>query len=118
MTDSGGNQIGVSDRFAAFSRDLRPAGLRPGVGSGLTLILAEVGSQVWTPVDLEAIDHEAMTVRHSGKLNTAAEFVVQCSGAEIGEVAFRMRMAEVTEIDPSPLLRLRLVPTALSDLDD
>lgn len=116
MVDGEANSIGVEERFEELKRAIRPAGLRPGVGGGLSLLLASVGSYVWTAVRFESADDTAMTIVSSTALSIGDEVVLRCTGVEVGDVAFRMRVDAAISVDDEGGYRLQLTPIALSKM--
>lgn len=116
MGEDGTNVERAAERFAELRRSLRPAGLRPGVGAGLSLMVAGVGSHVWEPAKCEAVDDQAMVVLSAFRFEVDDLVVLRCSGREIGDVTFRMRVTSAEPIEGKSRLRLRLSPVALSQM--
>jgi hypothetical protein len=116
LGEDGTNAERVAERFTELRRSLRPAGLRPGVGAGLSLMMAGIGSHVWETARCEAVDDQAMDVVSAVRFEVDDLVVLRCTGREIGDVAFRMRVTSAEPIEGESGFRLRLSPVALSQM--
>ncbi len=87
------------ERLESIRRELGPPDLPPGVTCGLSLMVAQVGSQVWSMVRLVSIEPPRIRVVSEGVSIREGEIVLRWTGHPVGDISFRM---DVESAEPAP----------------